>query len=475
MTGNVILWFRSDLRLHDNPALHAAMQSGDAIIPVYVLDDKTPGIWKRGGASRWWLHHSLKALDQDLQAKGFHPLVYLQGDAFVQISAFAKEAKASGVYWNRCYEPYAMERDKRLKEELKGKAHSYAGYLLYEPFEIVNKTGGQYKVFTPFSKAVLEKGAMPEPVSYKIKSTKPEKVYHGVTLQSYGLMPAIKWYTQMEENWQPGEAGAQARLKKFIESGSVGKYKEQRDFPAIEGVSGLSPHLHFGEISPHRIWTDVSAHKGKNAKFDNNADGFLRQLIWRDFSYHLLYHDHTFPEQPWNKQFSRFPWRKDKDLLDLWKKGKTGYPIIDAGMRQLWQTGWMHNRVRMIVGSFLVKNLLLHWRDGEDWFWDTLVDADLGNNAAGWQWIAGCGADAAPYFRIFNPILQSKKFDTEGAYIRRFVPELKDFPSEYIHAPWEAPPLILNTIKGKYPPPVVDLATSRDLALEAYAQSKSAA
>lgn len=472
--ASVIMWFRSDLRLSDNPALQAAIATGQPVIPVYVLDDINPGIWQRGGASRWWLHHSLIKLDESLQANGFHPLVLLKGDGFIQISSLVKDSKAQGIFWNRCYEPWAMERDKRIKDQFKDISHSFNGYFIYEPWEIKNKVGEQYKVFTPFSKAFLERGEVRAPLKYKLTAIKPAKPIKGLSINDLQLMPKIKWFEQMQAEWQPGEAGAQARLKEFT-ADAVGHYKEQRDFPAVDGVSKLSPYLHFGEISPHQIWQAVSAKLGKNAKFDNNAQGFLRQLIWREFSYHLLYHDHSFPEQPWNKRFENFPWKTDAKKLELWKQGKTGYPIVDAGMRQLWQTGWMHNRVRMIVGSFLVKNLLIHWREGEDWFWDTLLDADLGNNAAGWQWIAGCGADAAPYFRIFNPLLQSRKFDADGAYIKKYVPELRDFPAEFIHAPWEAPPLILNQIKGKYPSPIVDHATARDLALEAYASTKTQA
>ena len=465
----VIVWFRNDLRLADNPALKAAIDTGEHIVPLYVLDDDSPGIWRRGGASRWWLHNSLAALDGQLQKSGFQPMVYLKGNALVQVVHLYRELKASSIFWNRLYEPWAMERDKRIKEELGKKAQSFDGFLMFEPWTVQNKTGGQYKVFTPFSKACLEKeGDIRTPLSYSLKSQKvSEKTVSQLSLKDLTLMPQIKWYEEIKKQWQPGEEGAQIRLKTAL-SDVIEKYKQQRDFPALEGVSRLSPHLHFGEISPHQIWHAVR-------KAGIKGDSFLRQLIWREFSYHLLYHDHTFPEQPWNKQFLNFPWKRDEKLLSLWKQGRTGYPIVDAGMRQLWQTGWMHNRVRMIVGSFLVKNLLQHWRDGEDWFWDTLVDADLGNNAAGWQWIAGCGADAAPYFRIFNPILQSRKFDPQGEYIRRYVPELRDFPIEFLHAPWEAPPLVLQSLKGKYPAPIIDHATARDRALEAYHVSKSVA
>lgn len=482
-TAPVIFWFRSDLRLSDNPALSAAAGSGHDVVPVYILDDQSPQHWKRGGASRWWLHQSLHALDTDLRKAGFHPLVCAAGNAADVMDRIIRDTGARGVYWNRCYEPWAMTRDKTIKEKLKSRGievHSFSAYLMFEPWDIKNKTGGDYKVFTPFSKACLERSGEIRPVVTPVSAGKNS--YAGTPrlsgpIDALNLMPQIRWYEGMAAEWQPGAAGAAKRLEGFMESGGVGNYKAQRDFPAIDGVSRLSPHLHFGEISPHHIWHSVSraiAQNPKDVSFANQAQGFLRQLIWREFSYHLLYHAPDFPDQPWNKQFARFPWQRDEVLLEKWKRGKTGYPIIDAGMRQLWQTGWMHNRVRMIVGSFLVKNLLLHWRDGEDWFWDTLVDADLGNNAAGWQWIAGCGADAAPYFRIFNPVLQSGKFDPSGDYIRRYVPELADMPDRWIHAPWEAPPMI-RAQAGNYPAPVVDLNQSRDRALKAYAESKSAA
>lgn len=470
----VVMWFRQDLRLHDNPALSAAAAQGETVIPLYILDDVNADKWQMGGASRWWLHQSLKALDDDLQAKGFGALVLLKGDAEKELASFVKKNDVRDVYWNRQYEPWAIARDTSIKKNLGIEVHSFASYLLFEPWVIKNKTGGQYKVFTPFSKAVMEVRQDILPPDTKTPKTKAKPhAAKDLKLADLGLMPAIKWYTDMAKEWQPGEQGARDRLEHTVHK-IAGHYKERRDFPGIDGVSKLSPHLHFGEISPRQVWhaVDSESRKHGHSKYSQNAEGFLRQLIWRDFSWHLLYHDPKFPDREWNPQFRNFPWKKNAKLLRAWQKGQTGYPIVDAGMRQLWQTGWMHNRVRMIVGSFLVKNLLLNWREGEKWFWDTLVDADLGNNAAGWQWIAGCGADAAPYFRIFNPILQSKKFDAEGDYIRTYVPELKDVPAAYIHAPWEAPPMIQQALRGKYPPPLVDHATARDAAMAAYREIK---
>lgn len=474
----VIMWFRSDLRLADNPALTAAAQTGAPVIPVYILDDENPGKWRRGAASRWWLHHTLIALNETLQKHKFHPLVCMAGAAGKVIDTLVAQTGATAVYWNRCYEPSAIQRDKKIKENLIARgidAQSFSASLLFEPWTVQNKTGGSYKVFTPFSKACLDLSGTIRP---PLETAKPATPYTGKAyitgdINALDLMPKINWYAGMAHQWQAGEAEAWARFSSFLQNG-IEDYKAQRDFPDVDGVSMMSPYLHFGNISPHTIWHTVSqaiaARAGTEPSFATQAQAFLRQLLWREFSYHLLYHAPDFPDAPWNKQFTRFPWQENDEYLHKWKTGQTGYPIIDAGMRQLWQTGWMHNRLRMIVGSFLVKNLLIDWRMGEEWFWDTLVDADLANNAAGWQWIAGCGADAAPYFRVFNPLLQSKKFDPDGNYIRRFVPELKDMPAAYIHTPWTAPPMMAAK---NYPPPMIDLNQSRERALEAYAESRS--
>lgn len=472
--GVAIHWFRTDLRLTDNPALHAAVKSDRCIIPVYIFDDVCAGGWKEGAASRWWLHRSLEELDEALQKSGFQPLVLLRGDARRELPALIRKAAAKEVYWNKEYEPWAKERDAAIEKHLRAEGvtiASFSSFLLFEPSEIKNKAGGAYKVFTPFASACREKDIQRVPLPAVCAAGRALSVpVTGLNIQQLNLLPPIQWYKQMEQEWSPGELGAQERLRGFLRQSIIGSYKSARDYPAVEGVSRLSPHLHFGEISPLQIWHSVRTQAGLNGA------GFLRQLLWREFSYYLLHHWPSFPEQEWNPKFRNFPWRKDKKLLRAWQQGKTGYPIVDAGMRQLWQTGWMHNRVRMIAGSFLVKDLLLDWRQGQEWFWETLVDADLGNNAAGWQWIAGCGADAAPYFRVFNPVLQSRKFDAEGEYIRKYLPEIAALPVKYIHSPWEAPVGILKDagiVLGKtYPYPVVDHNLARVRALEAYAQSK---
>jgi deoxyribodipyrimidine photo-lyase len=464
-TSPIIVWFRSDLRLRDNPALAAAVAAKLPVIPVFILDDVSPGSWKRGGASRWWLHQSLSQLKKEV------PFIFSKGDAETELLKIVRKTKAQGVFWNRCYEPWAIARDKKIKQALKENgvmAESFNGGLLFEPWEIMNKSGGPYKVFTPYSNACFSRPVRPaDTAKLKIK-------WHDIStrgaLDALGLMPDIKWYKGMEKMWEPGEAGAARRLDAVLDE-VMADYKKNRDFPAKDGTSRLSPHLHFGELSPHQAWGALS-HKLAAVKQSEGAQALLRQLIWREFSWYLLYHFPEMPDKSWNVKFVGFQWQANKKLLTLWQRGLTGYPIVDAGMRQLWQRGWMHNRVRMIVGSFLVKHLQQDWRLGEKWFWDTLVDADLGNNAAGWQWIAGCGADAAPYFRIFNPVLQSEKFDTDGDYIREYVPELSNMPAKYIHAPWQAPAQILTEAGVKlgdnYPEPVIEHGYARTRALEAY-------
>lgn len=462
----VIVWFRQDLRLRDNPALKAAHETGQLILPIYILDDENSGEWKMGGASRWWLHQSLTVLDDTLE----NSLVFMCGDPASVLEDVMNETGAEAVYWNRCYEPWRIRRDKKIKEEISS-AKSFNGSLLFEPHTVLKEDGTPYKVFTPFYKKGCL-GRAPEPRE-PLPAPKDMKLYSydgGLALDDLGLMPSIKWYEQMDEAWQPGEDGARARLEDFIDEGLKG-YKEGRNFPDKPNVSRLSPHLHFGEISPNEAW--YAAQAGMVAQgCEEDGVTFMSELGWREFSNSLLYHFPDLPRKNLQEKFDAFLWREDYEALEAWQKGRTGYPIVDAGMRELWQTGYMHNRVRMIVGSFLVKNLMLHWHHGEEWFWDCLLDADLANNAASWQWIGGCGADAAPYFRIFNPVTQGQKFDPDGAYIRRFVPELSDMPDKYLNCPWEAGDEVLRKAGvelGKdYPRPIVDLKASRERALEAF-------
>lgn len=464
-TAPIILWFRQDLRLRDNPALMAAHETGRPIIPLYILDDHNSGEWKMGGASRWWLHESLSELNKALK----DTMIFETGDPLPIVQKIMHDTGAQDIFWNRCYEPWRIARDKHIKDTIKG-AKSYNGALLYEPHTVLKEDGTPYKVFTPFyKKGCLERGPTP-PKPKKAPENLNLHTHKAGTLEALNLHPKINWHQQMEKEWQPGESGAQKRLQSFMENGLNG-YKEGRNFPNKINVSRLSPHLHFGEISPGDAWYAAQEHMIVQ-NCENDGAHFMSEIGWREFSNSLLYHFPDLPRKNLQSKFDNFPWSTDEEALTAWKKGKTGYPIVDAGMRELWKTGYMHNRVRMIVGSFLVKNLLLHWHHGEEWFWDTLLDADLANNSASWQWIAGCGADAAPYFRVFNPVTQGQKFDQTGEYVRRFVPELTKMPDKFLHNPWEAPDNILQYAGIKlgthYPKPIVALKPSRERALEAF-------
>jgi deoxyribodipyrimidine photo-lyase len=465
-----IAWFRQDLRMADNPALVAAQESGMPVLPVFILDDDNAGDWKAGGASRWWLHQSLASLNQSLAGK----LRFFRGKADEVLPGIAAETDAAGIYWNRCYEPWQTDRDRKLKEALRAdgrNVESFNGSLLFEPHAVKKADGTPYRVFTPFYRKGCLQGApdprSPLPVP---ELTFTEDALPGDDLDTLELMPNVGWYEEMAECWQPGEASAHDRLEHFLENGIRG-YREGRNRPDLEHVSRLSPHLHFGEISPNQVWHAASALQPV-ASLEKDVDHFLSELGWREFSHHLLYHWPDLPRVNLQSKFDAFPWRDDDESLRRWQRGQTGYPIVDAGMRELWRTGYMHNRVRMIVGSFLVKNLLLHWHHGEAWFWDTLLDADLANNSASWQWIAGCGADAAPYFRIFNPVTQGFKFDPDGTYVREFVPEIASLPDKYLHSPWDAPDDVLHAagveLGADYPMPIVELKASRERALDAF-------
>ncbi|MDJ0955783.1 MAG: deoxyribodipyrimidine photo-lyase [Arenicellales bacterium] len=466
-----IVWFRQDLRLDDNPALNAAAGSGAPLLAVYILDDESAGEWAMGAASRWWLHESLKALDEDLHGG----LQLFRGKATEIIPSLTKRVNAIGVCWNRCYEPWRITQDKKIESELQANGHqvqTFNGALLFEPNTITKSDGTPYKVFTPFyRKGCLIGGPPPRELLDKPSNFQLFNMTKETTLADLGLLPRVNWYNEMAEIWSPGEKGAQRRLQRFLDTG-IQNYKSGRNRPDQPFVSRLSPHLHFGEISPHQVWYAAKMLGAGDPSIADDVDHFLSELGWREFSNNLLYYWPELPRENIQSKFDRFPWRNDKEALTSWQQGRTGYPIVDAGMRELWRTGYMHNRVRMIVGSFLVKNLLLHWHHGEEWFWDTLVDADLANNSASWQWVAGCGADAAPYFRIFNPITQAKKFDPDGAYVRQYVPELADLPVESIHTPWCAPTDILRgagvRLGNDYPTPIVDLKESRERALAAF-------
>jgi deoxyribodipyrimidine photo-lyase len=455
----IIVWFRQDLRLADNPALAFAAKSGRPIICLYILDDETPGEWKWGAAARWWLHHSLATLDKALRRHEDGGLVLHRGRADEILPAMLRETGAEAVTWNRCYEPYAVAWDKTLKAKLIAdgiEVESFNASLLFEPWEVATKDGRPFRVFTPFWNALRAKTepGKPHPAPRKLTFQKKAK---SDTLASWKLLP-IKpnWATDFD--WTPGEAAAHRALSSFLES--ISDYKRARDIPGIEGTSRLSPYLNWGEIGPRQIWQAVKSHA--HARSDG-AQTFLKELGWREFCAQLLFHNPHLPEKPFDERFGKFPWRRSAKDFDAWTRGQTGIPIVDAGMRQLWQTGWMHNRVRMIVASLLIKHLGIHWKHGEEWFWDTLVDAGLASNAANWQWVAGSGADAAPFFRIFNPVLQGEKFDPKGDYVRRYVPELKDMPDRYLHQPWSAPAPPRN-----YPSPIVDLGEGRVRALQAF-------
>jgi deoxyribodipyrimidine photo-lyase len=469
-----LLWFRQDLRLADNPALAAAVAHG-AVIPLYMLDDTVDERWPLGGAQRWWLHRSLASLQSSLSELGSQ-LVLRRGAAQAILEQIVSEHQIDAVFWNRCYEPASIARDTTIKEALKARSinvQSFNAALLNEPWEIQNQSRKPFQVFTPYWRHCLKLADPAEPLSSTKKLTAPKHWPHSEALDSLELIPRVPWYRQMEKTWHPGESGAHAHLKQFVKE-SVWGYSETRNLPAVRGTSRLSPHLHFGEISPRQIWHAVKQRGVRDAIPTNEwrTNQFLTEVYWREFAYHLLYHFKHTPTDPLRAEFGRFPWVSNAQHLAAWQRGRTGVPMVDAGMRELWATGWMHNRVRMIVGSFLVKNLLISWQDGSRWFWDTLLDADLASNTLGWQWCAGSGADAAPYFRIFNPVSQGEKFDPEGDYVREWIPELARVPAKFIHCPWEAPTDVLReagvALSTDYPAPIVDLKATRQRALDAY-------
>ena len=465
-----IHWFRQDLRLLDNPALVAAAHAG-TVLPIYILDDVNSKTASMGSASRWWLHHSLTALDKSLKGK----LRVYSGDAREVLQQLTTEHTVGSVHWNRCYEPWRIKRDKVIKKALIDAdidAQSHKGSLMWEPWEITKGDGTHYKVFSPYYyRGCLGNGApvgppLPKPSRLKLADGE----FGEITIDDLGLLPTIPWDKQLVPHWKFGEKAAAKTLETFVENG-IFDYKSGRNYPSQANVSRLSPYLHFGELSPRQIWN-----RAQIAGDGPDVQHFFSELGWREFSHSQLFYFPALQRKNLQPKFDKFPWKKNAKHLRAWQKGMTGYPIVDAGMRELWQTGYMHNRVRMIVGSFLVKNLLLHWHDGEKWFWDCLVDADLANNSAAWQWIAGCGADAAPYFRVFNPITQGEKFDKAGEYTRRFIPELKNMPDKFLFQPWAASDEILEQagveLGVTYPKPIVDVKASRERALEAFKSLK---
>lgn len=467
--SNAIVWFRQDLRLSDNPAFVAACHQHDKVIPIYILDEETVPI---GGAQRWWLHHSLLALQERLKDLGLD-LCLRQGNPLDILEELVRDHCIDAIYWNRCYETAGIKRDTAIKTHFQQHAIqvlSTNSHLLNEPWQIKNKTGDFFKVFTPYWRTCLQQMQIPEP--REVTRIPKNIAVDSEALASWQLLPHNpNWAEAFADYWQPGEEGGRVKLADFIDNHLKG-YSTSRDVPAKDATSKLSPHLHFGEISPWQVWRAIEAVKLEKGSDLGSIDRFLAEMGWREFSYHLLYHVPTLPDTNFKSAFNTFPWKNDALALKRWQKGMTGYPIVDAGMRELWHTGYMHNRVRMIVASFLTKDLFIDWRIGASWFLDTLVDADLASNSASWQWVAGCGADAAPYFRIFNPVLQGEKFDPNGDYVKQWVPELRNVPARWIHQPWMAPQDKLGLCLGKdYPEPMVDHGAARQTALLYYQQA----
>lgn len=477
--GPAIVWFRQDLRLADNPALADAAAGGSPVIPVYILDESA-GARPLGGASRWWLDKSLTALARSLEAVGSR-LILRRGDPAHQLNEIIATTGATTVHWSRLYDRHAVARDSAIKSDLRVdgvEATSCNGSLLNEPWDIRNGSGEPYRVFTPYWRAarlaLRDEPAQAAPGRLSAPNVWPDSD----SLTDWGLHPTRPDWSVGFAGWTPGEDGARAALDRFL-AGAVEDYVGARDRPGVEGTSRLSPHLHFGDIGPRQVWRAVQSAVAAGRVNEAQADRFLAEIGWREFNHHILFHWPDLPTRSFRPEFERFVWQGDDADVTAWTRGMTGFPIVDAGMRELWATGFMHNRVRMITASFLTKDLLVDWRQGEAWFWDTLVDADIAQNAANWQWVAGSGADASPWFRIFNPVSQGQRFDADGAYVRRWVSELAALPDAFLHAPWTAPPAVLAaagvTLGETYPRPLIDHARARDRALSAYAALRSAA
>ncbi len=470
MATTAIVWFRRDLRLADNPALDYARNHFDRVVPVFVSNPDSESPWAPGSASRWWLHHSLKALSERLVDRGSR-LILAQGNAQAQLVRIARDCGAEAVVWNRRYEPQIIERDRAIKQSLGDQGlqvRSFNARLLFEPWEILKADDSPYLVFTPYWKQIQKRWRALERCPEPRELAPPGQWPESDSLDDLGLLPALGWADDFSQRWEPGELAARRALDDFLD-GAVVDYSTLRDRPDRHGTSRLSASLHFGELSPRQIALALDA-AGELPSGEGRLS-FLREIAWREFSTYLLFHFQHLPDQPLKGQFDRFPWRKPADYqddLEAWQQGKTGVPMVDAGMRELWHSGWMHNRVRMIVASYLTKNLLIPWQEGAKWFWDTLVDADLANNTQGWQWTAGCGADAAPYFRVFNPVLQGEKFDPQGDYVRRWCPELRGIAGARVHQPEVA----ATEGRGYAPATAVDLKRTRERALDAYAAIK---
>ncbi len=473
-----LIWYRQDLRLCDHRPLTRALELGHQVVCCYVLDQTTPGKHRIGGASKWWLHHALSDLGDQLRALGGE-LILRSGRYADVVPGLVEECEATALYFSRNYEPYMSDVEQSIKSGMDQKGVSvrrFSGNILFDPDMLRTKGGTPFKVFTPFWTNCRTQPPpvppLPAPESIRFVKRQPESE----SLADWKLLPnAPDWAGEIAASWTPTEAGAHDSLEQFLTC-SVEQYSEARNLPAVKGTSRLSPYLHYGQISPAQVWHGTESALAGTQTDRKGADTFMSEIGWREFSYHLLNQFPELPEKEFRRNFERFPWKKNSRYLKAWQTGQTGFPIVDAGMRELWATGWMHNRVRMIVGSFLVKDLLIPWQQGAAWFWDTLVDADLAANSASWQWVAGCGADAAPYFRIFNPILQGQKFDKDGEYVRRWVPELRELPKKWIHNPFEAPSDVLTQagveLGKSYPKPLVDRKVARQLALEAFAQIK---
>jgi len=491
-----VVWLRLDFRLADNLALDAAVARGRPVVPVFIWSPGEEAPWAPGAASNWWLHRSLQAMQESLLRKGSR-LLLREGPTLRALEQLIQETGATAVYWNRRYEPVVRRRDEQVAARLQAagvEVKTFNAALLHEPPSIQNKSGNPFQVFTPFWRHCrsLPEPSRPLPAPDRIPA--PGHWPSSLPLEQFHLEPELDWAGGLRSRWQPGEDGAARQLHGFLEKAVAG-YDENRNRPDLPGTSRLSPHLHFGELSPRQVWHALKARfesagdaKGQRANVSSRAaqpapvswrdSQFLTEIGWREFAHHLLYHFPHTDEQPLRSEFARMRWRDDSAWRAAWRRGRTGYPIVDAAMRELWSIGWMHNRARMIVASFLVKDLRLSWQEGSRWFWDTLVDADLAQNTLGWQWTAGCGADAAPYFRIFNPVSQGQKFDPDGAYVRRWVPELAKLPADWIHQPHLAPPDILARagvrLGRDYPEPLVSHAIARVEALAAYAKLKAA-